>query len=127
MLIGFWFRNKDIHTFFFFFKHFSLTGIFTRDISTSSSAPGQDYGPLLEVLSHDITFERNERMKQVSIDIIDDSLYETDEVFEVVLKSDVQEQLDFPSRAEVTIKSDDGKLFNPRPPKGGGGSCCNPL
>ena len=96
----------------FCFQHFSLTGIFTRDISTSSSTPGRDYEPLLEVSSRDVVFERDERMKQVSIDIIDDSLDETDEIFEVVLKSDVQEQLDFPSQAEVTIKSDDGKLLN---------------
>ena len=89
-----------------------VKGIFTRDVSALSSGPSRDYEPLLEVPSHDIVFEKNERIKQVAIDIIDDSLYEDKETFEVVLKSNVKEQLHFPSQAEVAIINDDGKCFN---------------
>ncbi|XP_072017220.1 uncharacterized protein [Amphiura filiformis] len=82
----------------------SQIGIFTRDIST---APNQDYTPLLEELSHDVTFEQDEAFKQVSIRIMDDTTFEVTEEFEVVLASDIRERLCIPNKAVVTIVDDD--------------------
>ncbi|XP_072023585.1 uncharacterized protein [Amphiura filiformis] len=81
--------------------------IFTRDISTSSSEPNQDYLPLLEELSHNVIFAPGETSKTVTIDIVDDAFYELPEQFAVILTSDIAAQLSAPSRAVVTIKSDD--------------------
>ncbi|XP_072051646.1 uncharacterized protein [Amphiura filiformis] len=81
--------------------------IFTRDISTSSSQPNQDYLPLLEELSHNVIFAPGETSKTVTIDIVDDTFYELPEEFEVILASDITAQLSAPSSAVVTIISDD--------------------
>ncbi|XP_072023298.1 uncharacterized protein [Amphiura filiformis] len=81
--------------------------IFTRDISTSSSEPNQDYLPLLEELSHNVIFAPGETSKTVTIDIVDDTFYELPEEFEVILASDIAAELSAPSSAVVTIISDD--------------------
>ncbi|XP_072051649.1 uncharacterized protein [Amphiura filiformis] len=81
--------------------------IFTRDISTSSSGPNQDYLPLLEELSHNVIFAPGETSKTVTIDIVDDTFYELPEQFAVILTSDIAAELSAPSSAVVTIKSDD--------------------
>ena len=78
-------------------------------MSASSTTPNQDYQPLLELSSHDVVFQPDETTKTVIINIIDDGIFETAEEFEVSLTSDVAHQLSYPSRAVVTINSDDSK------------------
>ncbi|XP_072028280.1 extracellular matrix organizing protein FRAS1-like [Amphiura filiformis] len=93
--------------------------IFTRDISTSSSEPNQDYVPLLEELSHNVIFAPGETSRTVTIDIVDDALYELPEKFAVILTSDIAAQLSAPSSAVVTINSDDVTCTD-----GYTGTCC---
>ncbi|XP_072016154.1 uncharacterized protein [Amphiura filiformis] len=85
----------------------SQIGIFTRDISASSTPPNHDYVPLREVLSHDVIFEPDEDFKQVTIGINDDTFFEVTEEFEVILISDIAQQLSFPREAVVAIRNDD--------------------
>ena len=83
-------------------------GISTRDITASSTSVPPDYQA--PSMTSKVVFEPNERSKSVGINIIDDTVFEAAEQFEVSLTSDVANHLEFPSTAMVTILNDDSEV-----------------
>ncbi|XP_072037595.1 extracellular matrix organizing protein FRAS1-like [Amphiura filiformis] len=84
----------------------SKIGVYTEDVTAISSGPDRDYVPLLQQFNEMVTFDRDQTLAELVIDIENDIVFESPESFRVFLRSDIQNELLVPITAEVVIMSD---------------------